>query len=100
MKEYLEHLQACLAQHSPNLGDYQSVLILLYEAYSDINPMHDPQIKADFERLYEQMNGMSIREMDRVIDPVCSLCRHHERSGFVHGVQIGVALSRELEKYI
>ena len=73
------------------------MLSLLYEAYSDINPMSDPQIKADFQRLYEQMNGMSLREMDQVIDPVCSLCRHHERSGFVQGVQVGVALSKELE---
>ena len=72
------------------------MLSLLYEAYSDTNPMPDPQIKADFQRLYEQMNGMSLREMDQVIDLVCSLCRHHERSGFMHGVQIGVALAKEL----
>lgn len=97
MKEYMEHLQACLAQHSPDLGDCESVLGLLYEAYSDINPMPDPsEIKADFHRLYEQMNGMSMREMDQIIDPVCSLCRHHERLGFMHGVQIGVALAKEL----
>lgn len=97
MKAYLGQLQACLTQHSLDLGDYESVLSLLYEAYSDINPMPDPLIKAAFQRLYEQMNGMSLREMDQVIDPVCSLCRHHERSGFVHGVQVGVALSKELK---
>lgn len=99
MKEYMEHLQERLAQHSPDLGDCESVLGLLYEAYSDINPMPDPpEIKADFHRLYKQMNGMSLREMDQVLDPVCSLCRHHERSGFVHGVQIGVALATELKE--
>lgn len=31
MKEYMEHLQARLAQHSPDLGDCESVLGLLYE---------------------------------------------------------------------
>ena len=97
MKAYLGQLKACLTQRSLDLGDHESVLSLLYEAYSDINPMPDPQIKADFQRLYEQMNGMSLREMDQVIDPVRSLCRHHERSGFVHGVQVGVALLKEWE---
>lgn len=72
------------------------MLSLLYEAYSDINHMSDPQIKADFQRLYEQMNGMSLREMDQVIDPVCSLCRHHERSGSVHGGAGGSILAKEL----
>lgn len=97
MKEYMKHLQEYLAQHSLDFGDCESVLGLLYEAYSDINPMPDPpEIKAEFHRLYDQMNGMSLREMDQVLDPVCSLCRHHERSGFMHGVQIGVALAKEL----
>ena len=98
MKAYLGQLKACLTQRILDLGDHESVLSLLYEAYSDINPMPDPpEIKAEFHRLYEQMNGMSLREMDQVIDPVCSLCRHHERSGFVHGVQVGVALLKEWE---
>ena len=98
MKAYLGQLKACLTQRSLDLGDHESVLGLLYEAYSDINPMPDPpEIKAEFHRLYEQMNGMTMREMDQILDPVCSLCRHHERSGFVHGVQMGVALSKEWE---
>ena len=96
MKAYLGQLKACLTQRSLDLGDHESVLSLLYEAYSDINPMPDPQIKADFQRLYEQMNGMSLREMDQFIDPVCSLCRHHECSGFVHGVQVGIVLAGEI----
>lgn len=100
MKEFMEHLQSYLAQYSPDLGDYESVLSLLYEAYNEVNPMDDPQIKADFNQLYEQMNGMTLKEMDRIIYPVCTLCRDHERSGFVHGVQVGVALSNELEKHI
>lgn len=97
MKEYLEHLQAHLTQHGLDLGDHESVLHLLYEAYSDVNPMIDPQIKGDFNRLYEQMNGMSLMDMDRIIYPVCTLCRHHERSGFVEGVKVGITLSNELK---
>ena len=47
--------------------------------------MDDTQTKADFHVLYESMNGMNLQEMDRIIDPVCRLCRDNERSGFVAG---------------
>ena len=42
------------------------------------------------------MNGMELREMDRIIYPVCRLCRDHERAGFIEGVKIGVLLQAEL----
>ena len=32
------------------------------------------QIKADFAELYQTLNGMPLREMDWIIDPVCALC--------------------------
>lgn len=40
---------------------------------------------------------MTLREMDQILDPVCSLCRDHQRSGFAAGVQIGVRLAEELK---
>ena len=38
---------------------------------------------------------MPLREMDWIIDPVCALCRDHERTGFIHGVQVGIRLAQE-----
>lgn len=60
--------------------------------------MDDLQIKVDFNQLYEQMNGMPLKEMDRIIYPVCTLCRDHERAGFVEGIRIGIRLSQELNQ--
>ena len=80
-----------------NLGDGESVLSLRYEAYGDINPMYDDQIKADFAELYQTLNGMPLREMDWLINPVCALCRDHERNGFLHGVQLGAQLVQEIQ---
>lgn len=100
MDKFIAALKAHIAHNPPNFGDGESVLTLLYEAYNEVNPMDDPQIKADFHRLYELMNGMPLQDMDKIIYPVCTLCREHERSGFVHGVQVGVALSSELESFI
>ena len=96
MKEYLKCLQAHIERHTPDFGDADSVLTLLYEAYSNCNRMDDAVIKEDFHRLYEQMNGLTLRDMDRILDPVCTLCRSHERCGFVEGVKVGVRLIQEL----
>ena len=58
--------------------------------------MDDGTIKEDFNERYRQMNGMEIKEMDKIIYPVCILCRDHQRSGFVEGVKVGIRLKSEL----
>ena len=95
MEEYIRALETYVASRKLNLGDGESVLSLLYEAYGDINPMYDDQIKTDFAELYHALNGTPLREMGWIINPVCALCRDHERSGFVHGVQVGIRLAQE-----
>lgn len=96
MRQIIEKLREYIAQAPCDFGDGKSVLTMLYEAYSDCNRMDDNQIKADFNELYRMMNGMEIREMDKIIYPVCTLCRDHERAGFVNGVKIGIRLYQEL----
>ncbi len=96
MEKFLETLKKHTAEHPPNFGDGESVLTMLYECYSENNPDNE-QIKADFDALYQQMNGMSLREMDQIIYPVCKLCRDHEHAGFIEGIRIGVLLSQELK---
>lgn len=96
MKDYLKVLRERITAHPPDLGDTDSVLNLLYEAYSEMDPMEGNQIRAGFHELYQLMNGVPLEKMDEIINPVCFLCREHERSGFVHGVQIGMLLAQEL----
>ena len=97
MGEYIRELETYVASCKLNLGDGESVLSLRYEAYGDINRMYDDQIKADFAELYQALNEMPLREMDWIINPVCALCREHERNGFVHGVQLGAQLVQEIQ---
>lgn len=95
MNEYLTALQTHLTtQQSTN----QNILDLLYEAYNDTTGMDNEAIKADFERLYQLMNGKSLNEIDEVIYAVCTLCRDHEKAGFVEGVKVGIGLGQELAK--
>lgn len=96
MNPYIEKLKQHIAENPPNFGDTNSVLGLLYECFNENNPYDNEQIKADFNDLYQQMNGMPLREMDKIIYPVCKLCRDHERSGFVEGIKIGIRLQTEL----
>ena len=80
MEEYFRALETYVASRKLNLGDGESVLSLLYEAYGDINPMYDDQIKADLAELYQELNGTPLREMDWIVNPVCAPCRDHERN--------------------
>ena len=96
MKNFYDVLKQYVSENQPNFGDGESVLTMLYEAYSECNRLDDTQIKDDFNELYRLMNGMELRDMDKIIYPVCKLCRDHERSGFVEGIRIGLMLYHEL----
>ena len=96
MTQYFEKLKQRVAENPPNYVDADSVLGLLYECFNENNPYDNEQIKADFEELYQQMNGMPLREMDNIVYPVCKLCRDHEKTGFIAGIKIGIHLNHEL----
>ena len=96
MNPYLEKLKANIEANPPNFGDGESVLTMLYECYNENNSYDNEQIRADFNELYQQMNGMPLREMDQIVYPVCRLCRDHERAGFTEGIRLGVLLAHEL----
>lgn len=98
MNPYIEKLKQQISKHPPDFGDGNSVLTLLYEAYNAENRLDDEQIREDFNALYQAMNGMTLQEMDRIIYPVCTLCRDHEKAGFVAGIKVGVLLQSELSE--
>ena len=75
--------------------DTESFLAMLYECYDDLNGLDDKNIKADFDNLYQVMNGKSLQEIDEILYPVCRLCRDHQRAGFVAGVKVGIQLAIE-----
>ena len=96
MKSYFEILKQHIEQDPPNFGEADSVLEMLYVCHNERNPNDNDQIKADFNTLYQQMHGMPLREIDKVIYTVCTLCRDYEKSGFVEGIRVGIRLKEEL----
>jgi hypothetical protein len=97
MKPYVEALRRELHKFPPSFGDADSILEMLYGCYNQCNRMDTEAIKAGFEELYEQMAGMPLREMDDIIYTACTLCREHEKSGFIEGVKVGMFLAQELK---
>ena len=96
MKPYVEKLKQYVTSETTDWYDGESILGILYECYNENHPYDNEEIKADFNALYQAMNGMSLREMDKVIYPVCKLCRDHEKAGFIEGIRLGIFLAQEL----
>ena len=96
MNEYLTALQTYLTTQQPT--NTENILELLYDAYNDTTGMDNEAIKADFEELYRLMNGKPLQEVDEIIYAICTLCRDHEKAGFIEGVKVGIGLGQDLAK--
>ena len=87
-------LQTHLATQQPNYPDNaQSILEVLFDAFNESSGFDNAAIKSDFEELYWLMNDKPLNE---IIDAVCTLCRDHEKAGFIEGVKVGMSLAREM----
>ena len=97
MNEYIGTLNRYVAEYPPNYGrDAHTILEMLYCYYHECNNADSDAVKAAFDYLYQRMHGMTLREMDRIVDAVCVLCTEHERSGFIEGVKVGIRLAQEI----
>ena len=77
--------------------DADTVLELLYNTYYEHVCTDDTdEIKQAFDDLYNTLSDKTIKEKDTIIDLVCNLCRLHQQSGFIAGIQLGFRLAREL----
>ena len=97
MDEFLTSLQSKLDTLQPNYpNNAESILEVLYNTYNEYSCFENEQIKADFEELYQRMNGKPLQEMDEIIYAVCTLCRDLEKAGFMEGIKAGLHLMNAL----
>ena len=97
MEEFMTALQSKLDTLQPNYPDNaESILEVLFDAYNESSGFDNATIKSDFEELYRIMNDKPLKEIDEIIYTVCTLCRDHEKAGFIEGVKIGMNLEKEL----
>ena len=96
IEEFMTSLQSKLDNLQPNYPDNaESILEVLFDAYNESSGFDNAAIKADFEDLYRLMNGKPLKEIDEIIYAVCTLCRDHEKVGFIEGIKVGMLLARE-----
>ncbi|MGM9547235.1 MAG: hypothetical protein ACI3U0_04425 [Oscillospiraceae bacterium] len=96
MNEYIEVLRRYVAENPPNYSsDAHSILEMLFSYCHECNNTDTDAVKIAFEDLYQQMYGMPLREMDRNVDAVCTLCRKHKRSEFIENLKSGIRLMQE-----
>ena len=97
MNEFMTALRTYLATQQPNYpNNAESILEVLFDAYNESSGFDNAAIKSDFEELCRLMNGKTLQEIDEIIYAVCTLCRDHEKAGFVEGVKVGMSLAKEL----
>ena len=97
MNEFMTALQTLLDTQQPNYPDNaENILEVLFDAYNESSGFDNETIKADFEELYRLMNGKALKEIDEIIYAVCTLCRDHEKAGFIEGIKVGMSLGKEL----
>ena len=97
MNEFMTALQTRLATQQPNYPDNaESILEVLFDAYNESSGFDNAAIKADFEELYRIMSGKPLKEIDGIIYAVCTLCRDHEKAGFIEGIKVEMSLEKEM----
>lgn len=97
LQAFIATLKDYIARTEPICSDdAESLLELLFDAYTECNGFDNDAIRRDFNALYAAMNGKTLREMDEIIYPVCTLCRDHEKAGFEEGIKVGLRLAQEL----
>ena len=97
MNEFMTALQTHLDTQQPNYpNNAESILEVLFDAYNESIGFDNAAIKADFEELYRLMNDKPLKEIDEIIYAVCTLCRDHEKAGFIAGIKVGMSLIMEL----
>ena len=95
---WLDVLNRQIQEQEINYGDWnaQSLLEMLYVAYTDYNQIDTGCGKTGFVTLEHLLSCIPKQTFDTVFDTVCDLCACHERAGFTEGLKLGIRLRNEL----
>lgn len=99
MTPYIHQIQTYIEQHQPQFGheDIHTIAELLYNCYTELNPIDTTEIRGGFREIDQIIRNLSIQDNDRVFAVVCQLCTQHERLAFLAGMRVGAQLLLELQ---
>lgn len=94
VKEYL-------TQHPADyLEQVDSLLELIYMAYTEYNSVETPELKAGISEAEKALRSLvdTEAERERYMNAVYHMCSVFERIAYIEGMKIGARLVMELEK--
>lgn len=77
--------------------DGEQVLDALFEYYDSNRKLDSQEIRAAYDRFYEQINHKPIREIIEFELPLYGVVHQYEIRAFKEGVKVGVLLANELK---
>ena len=79
-----------------DVGDAESVLELLYNAYVNTQGSDPEEIKEKFATIEECLSEVSLDMNNYIFAAVCDLCIAFVKKGFMDGIRLGSHLILEL----
>ena len=98
MKDIARRLNAYIQAHpfDPGDSDCETVLDQLYQAYAESHESDPAEIGEGFKELEGFLCELPLEDNNAVFNLCCRLCSAYERKAFIHGLQYGAHLIREL----
>ena len=81
------------AHYIDTVDSHESAIEILYDFYAESNEGDNPQIRATLKKLRSQL---ATADTDSIMTTVFELCTLHEETGFRGGLNMGIALAKEL----
>lgn len=78
-------------------GQVDTLLELLYQAFTEYNSVETPEFKKGIHPLREKLRSLVDTEQDAddYMNIVFSLCAAYERQGYIEGIKVGARLMME-----
>lgn len=95
MDRLVETLQQHFRQNSPNYGDAETVVDMLYAHYTEHGSVDSEKVVNQFATLRKLVN-LPPKEYDQVFYAVSDLCIEHSRLAFTEGLRMGMDLVMEV----
>ena len=96
MDKIAKQLKAYIESHPIDLGDSESVLDQLYQAYAESHESDPPEIGEGFKELEIFLCTLPLDDNNAVFNLCCRLCTAYEHKAFIDGLQYGAHLILEL----
>ena len=99
VEKVLQNVIQYLKEHPANYqGQVDTLLELLYQAFTEYNSVETSEFKKAIHPLREKLRSLVDTEQDAddYMDIVFSLCAAYERQGYMEGIKVGARLMMEL----